>query len=223
MMANNVLILETSTESGSVAIARDGALIAEVVFASRDPATGARTEALGPAVTSCLELASLSACDIGGIVCGAGPGGFTSLRSAAAFAKGICSALNIPLYAVSSLELLAWSTAVGDGKFMVVLDAGRGEWFAADCTCEDGDMEVASAGYLIGDGDLHARAARSHAQIVGPRMEVDVLPRAAGAVPHLTEIESRGAANLDSWEPSYGRLAEAQVKWETAHGRPLSV
>jgi tRNA threonylcarbamoyladenosine biosynthesis protein TsaB len=26
---------------------------------------------------------------------------------------------------------------------------------------------------------------------------------------------------LDTWEPAYGRLAEAQVKWEAAHGRPL--
>jgi tRNA threonylcarbamoyladenosine biosynthesis protein TsaB len=23
------------------------------------------------------------------------------------------------------------------------------------------------------------------------------------------------------WEPEYGRLAEAQVRWEAAHGRPL--
>jgi tRNA threonylcarbamoyladenosine biosynthesis protein TsaB len=29
--------------------------------------------------------------------------------------------------------------------------------------------------------------------------------------------------NIGSWEPAYGRLAEAQVKWESAHGRPLPV
>jgi tRNA threonylcarbamoyladenosine biosynthesis protein TsaB len=28
--------------------------------------------------------------------------------------------------------------------------------------------------------------------------------------------------SLDAWEPAYGRLAEAQVKWEAAHGRPLA-
>ena len=31
-----------------------------------------------------------------------------------------------------------------------------------------------------------------------------------------------GPVALDGWEPSYGRLAEAQVKWEAAHGRPLA-
>jgi hypothetical protein len=27
---------------------------------------------------------------------------------------------------------------------------------------------------------------------------------------------------LDDWEPTYGRPAEAQVRWEAAHGRSLS-
>jgi tRNA threonylcarbamoyladenosine biosynthesis protein TsaB len=32
-----------------------------------------------------------------------------------------------------------------------------------------------------------------------------------------------GPADIASWEPAYGRLAEAQVRWESAHGRPLPV
>lgn len=28
-------------------------------------------------------------------------------------------------------------------------------------------------------------------------------------------------AHPESWEPRYGRLAEAQIRWETAHGRAL--
>jgi hypothetical protein len=34
-----------------------------------------------------------------------------------------------------------------------------------------------------------------------------------------------GAHRVDDvggWEPEYGRLAEAQVRWETLHGKPLS-
>ena len=34
-------------------------------------------------------------------------------------------------------------------------------------------------------------------------------------------IEGIPPVDLASWEPAYGRLAEAQVKWEAAHGRPL--
>lgn len=221
-MSDNVLVLETSTESGSIAIARGDVLIAELLFASRDSATGARTEALGPAVTSCLDLASISARDLTAVVCGAGPGGFTSLRSAAAFAKGICTALATPLYAVSSLELLAWSAGLTDGSFIVALPAGRNELFALDVTCEAGQTAMTSAPYLIGGDDLRTRAVRARSVLVGPQLDIDALPRAASVVSHLTDIWARGAADLDAWEPSYGRLAEAQVKWEAAHGRPLS-
>jgi len=28
---------------------------------------------------------------------------------------------------------------------------------------------------------------------------------------------------ITTWEPEYGRKAEAQVRWETAHGRELGV
>jgi len=32
------------------------------------------------------------------------------------------------------------------------------------------------------------------------------------------DIEDRGPVSLADWEPSYGRLAEAQAKWEAVHG-----
>jgi tRNA threonylcarbamoyladenosine biosynthesis protein TsaB len=44
----------------------------------------------------------------------------------------------------------------------------------------------------------------------------------ASAVIHLEAcLADAGPVDLASWEPSYGRLAEAQVRWETQHGRPL--
>jgi hypothetical protein len=36
--------------------------------------------------------------------------------------------------------------------------------------------------------------------------------------------ESGGATQVDpveGWQPQYGRPAEAQARWEMAHGRPL--
>jgi tRNA threonylcarbamoyladenosine biosynthesis protein TsaB len=37
----------------------------------------------------------------------------------------------------------------------------------------------------------------------------------------LADIVETGPVDRARWEPAYGRLAEAQVKWEAAHGRPL--
>lgn len=222
-MRGNVLLLETSTETGSVAIARDGLVVADLSFESRDPATGERSEALAPAVAECLGRAEMPARAVTAVICGAGPGGFTSLRSAAAFAKGVCSALNAQLYAVSSLELLAWSASVPDGQYIAASHAGRNEWFCHDFDRDAGRTNLVGAAYLIGNDALHARAERIRAKVIGPGLEVDVRPRAAEAIPRLDEIEMRGPVDINSWEPTYGRLAEAQVKWEAAHGRPLTM
>jgi len=221
-MLGDVLVLETSTETGSVAITRDGVLVADLSFASRDPATGARTEALATAIVECLGIAAIPVGDLGAVVCGAGPGGFTSLRSAAALAKGLCYALGIPLYAVSSLELLAWTAMTPDGPFIAALHAGRDEWFCHDANRDGDRTDLVGAAYLMGDEELRARAARTHSRLVGPGLEFDIGPHARAAVPRLRDIEARGAVDIDSWEPTYGRLAEAQVKWEAAHGRPLT-
>jgi hypothetical protein len=59
-------------------------------------------------------------------------------------------------------------------------------------------------------------------RIVGPGQEIDVHPHARGVAPILASIIESGAVRLASWEPDYGRLAEAQVRWEAAHGRPLT-
>ena len=220
-MFGKVLVLETSTEFGSVAIASGGEMIAELAFASRDTVSGARTESLAPTVAKCLTQTSMSPRDLSAVICGAGPGGFTSLRSAAALAKGLCSALQIPLFAVSSLDVLAWSADLPDGVFVAALPAGRNEWFFADVRSEAGRTSMIGAPGLIADTDLHARAIGLHARLVGPGLEFDTVPRAAAVVRRLADVETNGSVVLDSWEPVYGRLAEAQVKWEATHGRPL--
>ena len=46
--------------------------------------------------------------------------------------------------------------------------------------------------------------------------------RQRGAAVLLDDILTHGRVSLDTWEPDYGRLAEAQVKWEAAHGRRLA-
>jgi tRNA threonylcarbamoyladenosine biosynthesis protein TsaB len=53
-----------------------------------------------------------------------------------------------------------------------------------------------------------------------PEHSVDPHARAAARLSAL--IDATPAADLAGWEPAYGRLAEAQVKWEAAHGRPLA-
>jgi tRNA threonylcarbamoyladenosine biosynthesis protein TsaB len=96
------LALDASTYVGSVCIARGGDVWLARTVAMRDP----RSERLMPAVAAALGDAAIGLADVDRIVCGEGPGSFTSLRIAASIAKGLAVAADRPRYAVSSLALM---------------------------------------------------------------------------------------------------------------------
>ena len=86
-----------------------------------------------PAVAAALRSATVAPNDISRIVCGEGPGSFTSLRIAAAIAKGLAMTTQAPLHSVSSLFLLAAGARASlvPGRYIAVVDAMRGDVFAA--------------------------------------------------------------------------------------------
>ncbi|HET7586023.1 MAG TPA: tRNA (adenosine(37)-N6)-threonylcarbamoyltransferase complex dimerization subunit type 1 TsaB [Gemmatimonadaceae bacterium] len=49
------------------------------------------------------------------------------------------------------------------------------------------------------------------------------VPMAAAAARLTRWLERARPVSLSSWEPAYGRPAEAQARWEAAHGRALPV
>lgn len=212
------LAIDASTYAASVALIRGDAVLREHTVAMRDP----RQERLMPAVAATLGAVTVDELDR--IVCGAGPGSFTSLRIAASIAKGLAVAANKPLFAVSSLLLLIAGTPIlpPQGRSLALLDAMRGEYFAQL-------IEVAPSGEISEAGELRvlkeeeiAASARSlRARTAGAGRELDALPHARGVARLGTNASLRTAVDLESWEPDYGRPAEAQVRWETTHGRPL--
>ena len=204
------LVLDASAARGTVALFRDHEVLASEEAAMR----GATTEALMTAVASTLDRAAVALADVDRVVCGEGPGSFTSLRIAASIAKGICLGRGIPLFAVSSLALAAASSGQG-GVFAVATDALRGEWYVAGFERQSPQSLVQrSATTLIPKADL-----ANNPMAGGP--VVVATPHAASCAVLFDAIERVGPVDLEKWEPSYGRLAEAQVKWEAAHGRPL--
>lgn len=223
------LAIEGATYQGSVALIRDGAVVCERTLHAEDGGTprAGRGERLMPAIAECLQEARLSG-DHGGIeriVCGAGPGSFTSLRVAGSVAKGLAVGYGVELYAVSSLAL----TVVGakpplpSGEYLSVLDAMRGEFFAARIALNgSGSVQMGSTALLSKDELEDLRAREPAVRIVGAGQEIEAHPHARGVARLLDAILASGAVDLASWEPDYGRLAEAQVRWEAAHGRPLA-
>jgi tRNA threonylcarbamoyladenosine biosynthesis protein TsaB len=205
------LVIDASTYRGTVAVFRDRTLVSSGRAAMR----GARTEALMPAVAEAMSHAGLATADLDRVICGDGPGSFTSLRIAASIAKGIALGAGIPLFAVSSLGLAAAATKQ-TGVFVVAIDALRDEWYVAVFERDAaGAVRQRAEMMLVARADVDAFAA-NHGPLVG-----SAEPDAATCAALFDEIERHGPVDVDRWEPSYGRLAEAQVKWEAAHGRPL--
>ena len=118
-----ILAFDTATASTVV-----GALEGEVLVEARhDPPLGGRPEhapRLLPLVHDVVEDWDA----IKRIGVGVGPGSFTGLRIGIATARALAQARGLPLVGVSTLEVIARRL---DGTALAVLDARRGEAFAA--------------------------------------------------------------------------------------------
>jgi tRNA threonylcarbamoyladenosine biosynthesis protein TsaB len=224
-MPECTLVLEGSTYGGSVALLGDAGVIAERTLVDLGiPAKDGREERVLPSVAECLEDAGVPVGDVTRIICGAGPGSFTSLRISASVAKGIAVGVGCPIYSVSSLLLAVASVreTLKDGLYMSVLPAMRGEWFALLVEVGPNDsIEARGTASIIGGAQLSQVATAFAATLLGPEQAVDARPHARAAAVLLPQILAAEPVPVDTWEPDYGRLAEAQVKWEAAHGRPL--
>jgi tRNA threonylcarbamoyladenosine biosynthesis protein TsaB len=220
------IALDGSTYRGSVALLRDSDVVVERTLGgdNGDIAGSGRGEKLMPAIAECLSEAGVERDSIGRVVCGAGPGSFTSLRVAGSVAKGLAVGYGVDLYAVSSLLLTVTGArpALPGGEYLSVIDAMRGEFFAARVALRaDRTAIQTEPTELFSSDELAELAERDRLKVVGPGQRVDLYPHARGVAPLLKSLIERPPVDLASWEPDYGRLAEAQVRWEAAHGRPL--
>jgi tRNA threonylcarbamoyladenosine biosynthesis protein TsaB len=215
------LAIDAATYAGSVALFDGSRLLAERTVAMR----GRDHEALMPAVADVLAEQGFAPARLGRIVCGEGPGSFTSLRIAGGIAKGLVLSLGIPLVPVSSLALVVASQdSLREGRYLAAIDALRGEHYVELYdVASDGAVRLLAPTRLVPSESVSAVAAEQSARAVGPGQAGGGAPPHARAAALLTAvIESSRPADLARWEPRYGRLAEAQVKWEAAHG-PLAV
>ncbi|MBX3173053.1 MAG: tRNA (adenosine(37)-N6)-threonylcarbamoyltransferase complex dimerization subunit type 1 TsaB [Gemmatimonadaceae bacterium] len=214
------LALDAAVGEGTIAVIRDGALLAERRVTMRSE----REERFLPAVIAALADAGVEPAALTRIVCGAGPGSFTSLRVVGAAAKGFAQGLDRPLFAVPSLALIVAAdprTAQG-GRWLATLDAMRGDRYLALVTVAgDGQLERVESLGLAPAGEVAARAEALVASPIGPDAELQAAPHARGLLRAGALTLAAGPVDLAAWEPVYGRLAEAQVKWEAAHGRLL--
>jgi len=229
-----VLAFDTATAYGSVAAGPPGD--ARAVAGIPDRQHGAR---LVPAALDALGRIGAAPGDVTDLVVGDGPGSFTGLRIAHATARGWLRATGAALWTAPSLLALAWAMrARHAGPVAAMYDALRGEVFAAivrfvprlemvvpprRTTPDALANEVSGTGMLaVGEGAV------AHAPLMkawtgrAPLGPPEAVPHARSFV-ELFAIPGalRRIDEAFTWTPDYGRAAEAQVRWERAHGHAL--
>ena len=215
------LAIDASTYVGTVAVFRPGQVLSDASAAMR----GRDAEALMPAVADCLSRAKAQPMELSRVVCGSGPGSFTSLRIAGSIAKGVATAANCPLFAVSSLALLALGEdELQPGNYLAVLDALRGEAYVGGyAIAAGGGVSMILSERLVRHEDVEQIAASIDAISVGHDQSIRRAPHARAARFLESFMAETGAVSLAEWEPRYGRKAEAQMRWEAAHQKLLPV
>jgi tRNA threonylcarbamoyladenosine biosynthesis protein TsaB len=126
-MSGPFLALDSSTAYGSAAVGDESGIFAETVLR----VAGGHSSALLPAVDGVMRTAGLRPRDLAGVVVAGGPGSFTGLRIAAATAKGMVAALDVPLYAYSGLLASAAAGWASGGTVCALFDARRRDVYAA--------------------------------------------------------------------------------------------
>ncbi|MBL0129665.1 MAG: tRNA (adenosine(37)-N6)-threonylcarbamoyltransferase complex dimerization subunit type 1 TsaB [Flavobacteriales bacterium] len=211
-----VLAIETATHQCSVAVGRDGVLLAERTTL---PGKQAHAASVSVFVAEVMAEAGLTLKDVHAVGVGIGPGSYTGLRIGLSTAKGLCHALDIPIIGVNTLTTLARAAGASATVQWPMIDARRMEVFTQEHDAQGqpiGDMMpvvitdewIAAQGTIrvFGDGADKATAFWKDR----PKVEYlpGIMPDARYLLPLAAERLRAGAVDdLAYLVPTYGKEA----------------
>jgi len=160
-----ILNIETATKNCSISIAKQG----ETLLCKEIADQGySHAEKLHVFIAEALQELQIDFSDLSAIAVSQGPGSYTGLRIGVSAAKGLCYALDIPLIAIDTLEVLAAQLSISEGLIVPMIDARRMEVYnavfdknhqkirdtKAEIITEESFSEIEGTIHLIGDGAL---------------------------------------------------------------------
>jgi tRNA threonylcarbamoyladenosine biosynthesis protein TsaB len=215
-----LLTLDTSTAFASVALADGETILADLTWRVENR----HSVELLPRIQELLRALRVATNQLDAIAVAVGPGSFNGVRAGVATAKGLALALGVPITGIPTLDVIAWGARLAPSEIWALLDAGRGEVYAAayetasataetwcprDITTES-DAEAAT--YHIWTPQALAAHVSDGATLIGemrPALEADVLAALAGRARLAAPAEPRRGAWLAA-------LGEARLR--AGHG-----
>ncbi len=123
-----ILNLETATKNCSVSISQHG----KTILCKEIAESGySHAERLHVFIEECLKESNITFKDLSAIAVSQGPGSYTGLRIGVSTAKGLCFALDLPLIAIDTLQVLASQLTITEGVIIPMIDARRMEVYSA--------------------------------------------------------------------------------------------
>lgn len=220
--------IDTANAPLSVAIVKDGKVVAEVVQNIK------LTHSVGamPAIEEVIKKAGIAPAEIDAVAVSEGPGSYTGVRIGVTLAKTLAWSLQKPLVGVSSLKALAANARLSNGLICALFDARRQNIYAgvyegntlntiiADTHDHiDGLLEKLDAlnkpVLFIGtDVELYFEKIKA---VLGERAisapSTMNLPRASELVALAQQEPLPAIEAVHTFVPQYRRIAEAEANW----------
>ena len=220
---DNIILIETSTELCSTAMASEGKIIS--YRESDRPRTHASLTAVF--ISEMLNETGMSIQDCSAVCVSMGPGSYTGLRVGVSTAKGLCFGGGLPLLAVGTLDTLVWQGITGeyfrnsqgdpDFRYIIpMIDARRMEVYTAvfspdgkqvtdtEAKIVDGSSfaEQLAAGHVLFIGDA---ADKCRTVITNPNAHfIQCCPKASSMlVPAMAEYKEKRFRDVAYFEPFY--------------------
>ncbi|MCB0974947.1 MAG: tRNA (adenosine(37)-N6)-threonylcarbamoyltransferase complex dimerization subunit type 1 TsaB [Actinobacteria bacterium] len=185
-------------------------------------------ELLVPALDHLLTALDIRIADVTGVAVTTGPGLFAGLRVGIATMAGVAQVGELPMYGLSSLEVLADAAPVIDGTIAATIDARRGELYWARFARLDGRLVRLSADavdppatvaraavndVVVGHGVDVSQRAETGSHRAGRQLDTGLTPEALWRV-SVRAAQTSSGVSAQEIEPVYLRKTDAELNWE---------
>jgi len=220
--------IETANAPLSIAVVRDGQVIAEIVQNIK------LTHSAGamPAIEDVLARANIKPSELDAIAVSEGPGSYTGVRIGVTLAKTLAWTLQKPLIGISSLKALAANAALYEGFICPIFDARRNNVYTG--VYRGSELDTILDDYHDHIDGLLARLKALEEPILFVGADVAVfwsrivevlgddarrapfsydLPRASETIRLASALELPCVEAVHHFVPQYKRIAEAEANW----------